>query len=69
MINGNGDVFRLYHQNERLALQRFINGCKTYVQTSNESYKEYWQSIITAIEDKKYTITKVDDFLGFRRVI
>lgn len=40
-----------------------------YMKTSNEYYKEYWQKMIDLVDEGEYQITKLDDFLGFRKVV
>lgn len=64
----NGEVFRLYHQNENLAISRFIAGCKSYIKTSNEDYKKYWQDMIDTASKGEYKIMINNDFLGVRKI-
>ena len=66
----NNEIFKVYSPNECQAINRFRSGCVAYKTTSNnEFYKEHWQDMINSVDDRKYQITKLDDFLGFRKVI
>lgn len=68
MINGNGDVFRLYHQNEKLAISTFLNACGKYSDTSNKEYKDRWEQLGNEIRNDNYTPTHIEDFYGVREV-
>lgn len=69
LLNINDEVFKVYHQNEKLAMNRFRSGCTVYMKTSNENYRKYWQNMIDLIDRGEYEITELNDFLGFRKVV
>lgn len=62
------EAFRVYHQNERLAISKFKNVCFKYMKTNNLNYQKYWNDIFNAISNGNYTIIKNTDFVGIRKI-
>lgn len=63
-----GEVFRIYAPNEKVAINTFKNACRIYSDTKNEEYKKYWNNLCELVNQRKYTLIKVDDFIGIRKL-
>lgn len=63
-----GEAYRIYHQNEKLATDRFKDACLQYMRTDNQDYKRHWMNALDAVIGGKYTIVENTDFIGVRKV-
>lgn len=60
--------YRVYASNEKQAIERFINVCKLYMKTNNQTSKDHWQDQDKAILDGDYIIFKNNDYNYVRKI-
>lgn len=68
LVINNGEIFRVYAPNEKIAINTFVNACRTYTDTDNKHYQEHWNNLIKLINHKQYKIIKSEDFMGIRKI-
>ena len=68
-LPGRFKIYRVYAPNKGIAIQRFVNVCNKYMNTDNDSHKEYWENLKKAIDEGSYKITMNEDFCGVREII
>ena len=62
-------VYKVYAENESVAINQFINMCNNYKSGSNIDNQMHWQEQQDAILDKNYTIFEMEDFCGVREIV
>ena len=61
-------LYKVYAPNEKVAINKFINMCEKYQDSNNLDNREHWKQQSKAINDKNYSILKIEDFCGVRLV-
>ncbi|HZJ98550.1 MAG TPA: hypothetical protein VFC79_01000 [Tissierellaceae bacterium] len=58
----------MYAPNEKVAISKFLSMCEVYKDSNNPGNREHWEQQAKAINDKNYSIMKIEDFCGVRLV-
>lgn len=61
-------LYKVYAPNEKVAINKFLSMCEVYKDSNNPYNGEYWEQQIKAINNKDYSILKIEDFCGIRSV-
>lgn len=59
----------MYSHNTKEAESTFVDMCKEYSKSNNETHVEYWKLLSDKIINQQYQCIRNEDFKGVRRVL